>query len=409
MVSEHKSAGVFYGWFVVAACFAITLTLGETFWSFGVFFKSLENEFGWSRSLVSSGYTAFLVGHAVSLVASGRLVDRYSPRPFIVASALIAGAGISLCSQIESVSQFRLFLFVAGVGAGPTWSVPNSTVMRWFYGRPRAGLALAIVTAGVGVGALVFAPLINYFIERFGWRDAFLYVGIVFFIILGISSLVIRGSPPAAASVSGHGPQVLGRQNTQRPKVRKLLVAPAFIGITFIMAVAILVFHALSVHLTPHATDVGLSRATAAAALGLIGGFSIPGRIVSGVISDRIGWQRTLAVGLLGMALSVIWLLVLHDTWMIYCFALTYGVCHGVRIPAQLGILSQFFGAASLGQLIGVSTAVGQLAGAFAPSLAGFLYDTTGSYVVVFFIMIAALLGASLAAVRMKGERELVY
>jgi MFS family permease len=193
--------------------------------------------------------------------------------------------------------------------------------------------------------------------------------------------------------------------NTQRPRVRKLLVNPSFIGITFIMTVAILVFHALSVHLTPHATDVGVSKASAAAALGLIGGFSIPGRITSGIISERIGWQRTLAMGLFGMALSVIWLLALHDTWMIYCFAFTYGVCHGIRIPAQLGILGQFFGTASLGQLIGVSTAIGQLAGALAPSLAGLVYDTTGSYSAVFLIVIAALAAAALAAARMKGER----
>ncbi len=71
-----QSTGVFHGWFVVGACFMITLTLGETFWSFGVFFKSLEDEFGWSRTVVSSGYTAFLLGHALSLVGGGRLVDK---------------------------------------------------------------------------------------------------------------------------------------------------------------------------------------------------------------------------------------------------------------------------------------------------------------------------------------------
>ena len=172
MSKETKNPTIFYGWFVVAACFAVTLSLGETFWTFGVFFKPLEDGFGWSRALVSSGYTAFLLGYTISVVTAGRLADRYNPRPIILASALLSGLGISLCSQTQSINQLRFFLFIAGLGAGASWSVPTSVVQRWFYKEKRAGLALSIVSAGVGVGALIFAPLINYLILNYGWRNA---------------------------------------------------------------------------------------------------------------------------------------------------------------------------------------------------------------------------------------------
>ena len=133
MSKEDKSRTIFYGWFVVAACFAVALTLGETFWSFGVFFKPLEAEFGWSRSLISSSYTAFLIGYAISVVAAGRLADRYSPRPILFATAVLAGLGISLCSETQSINQLRLFLFITGIELGNLFdSTHNELFSRRF-------------------------------------------------------------------------------------------------------------------------------------------------------------------------------------------------------------------------------------------------------------------------------------
>ena len=81
------------GWLIVGACFCLTLTLGETFWTFGVFFKPLQQEFGWTRAAVSSIFTAFLLGYAISVIASGRLIDRYNPKPVLLGSALLIVSG----------------------------------------------------------------------------------------------------------------------------------------------------------------------------------------------------------------------------------------------------------------------------------------------------------------------------
>ena len=141
------------GWLIVGACFCLTLTLGETFWTFGVFFKPLQQEFGWSRAAVSSIFTAFLLGYAISVIASGRLIDRYSPKPLLLGSALLIVSGLCCCSVGTSLNHFRIFLFVVGLGSGATWSAPTSIVQRWFYGSKKAGLALGIVASGVGLGA----------------------------------------------------------------------------------------------------------------------------------------------------------------------------------------------------------------------------------------------------------------
>lgn len=195
MYKEAKNPIIFYGWFVVAACFGATFSTGGILFSFGVFFRPLENEFGWSRALVSSGYTAFVTGYAISVINTGRLADKYSPRPILFVSALLVGVGISLCSQVYSINQLRIFLLVAGLGSGATWSVPTSTVQRWFYQRGRVGLTLGVVVAGVGVGFLIFPPLINYLILNIGWRRAYLVLGTLVLIVIAISSLVIKQSP----------------------------------------------------------------------------------------------------------------------------------------------------------------------------------------------------------------------
>ena len=402
MPQETEHPRIFYGWFVVGACFATTFALGEAMWTFGIFFKPLEHEFGWSRAVVSSAYTVFLIGYAVSAIAAGRLADRYSPRPILFVSALLAGIGTSLCSQVQSINQLRIFLFIAGVGAGATFSVPTSVVQRWFYRRSNAGLALAIVVAGVGIGALIFAPLINYLVLSYGWRNAYLIAGILYMLIIALSSLVIKPSPVLPKTDAADQGVLPSEVIMPVWTTVRTLTATSFAGVAFVSVTVVFAFQVIMVHLVPHATDVGISPTVSAAALGLLGGFSVPGRLVSGFIADRISWQKVLALSCFGMALSLLWLIFLERTWMLYCFICFYGLFHGLRVPASVGILAEFFGIHSLGELIGLISALGMIIGAFAPYIVGFVFDTVGSYFLAFAIVMAFLLASGIVACAMK-------
>jgi len=403
---ETENSTIFYGWFVVGACFAATFTLGEAMWTFGIFFKPLKNEFGWSRAVVSSGYTGFLIGYAISAITSGRLADRYSPRPILFVSALLAGISTSLCSQVHSINQLRIFLFIGGLGGGATFAVPTSIVQRWFYQRQKAALALGIVVAGVGVGALAFAPLINYLILSYGWRSAYLIAGVLYFLIIAISSLVIRRSPVQPEITSVDQGALPNSVNIPMWTTAKALATPSFIGVAFVTATVMLAFQILMVHLVPHATDAGISPTVSAAALGLLGGFSVPGRIMSGFIADRIHWQMTLALSCFGMALSLVWILFLKGAWMLYCFVFFYGICHGLRVPANVGILGEFFGMHSLGELIGIVSATAMIIGAFVPYIVGFVFDTVGSYSVALIALMVLLFCSGIVACSMKKPVE---
>lgn len=398
MFKEERSPKIFYGWFIVVACFISTFTCGEALWSFGVFFKPMEKEFGWSRALISSGYTGFLLGYAISALAAGRLADRYSPRPILFLSACLAGLGVSLCSSVQSINQLRFFLLIGGLGAGGTFSVPTSLVQRWFYKKPRAGFALGVVVAGVGTGALVFTPLVNYLILLYGWRNSYLIVGILFFFTIGLSSLIVKRSPEETRVISETAEGIPNPVRSRGLTTAQILLNPSFAGITFIHCSVSFAFHTISVHLVPYAVDIGITSTISAVALGLLGGFSVPGRIISGFIADRVGWQKIIILSLFGMAFSVLLLSMLKAVWMLYCFVLLYGICHGSRVAANVGILGEFFGMNSLGEIIGIVMAIGMLIGALAPYLAGFIFDITGSYFIDFMIVIMLLLSGGIIA-----------
>lgn len=395
---DSAGQGRFYGWVIVAACSCLTMSLGETFWSFGVFFKPLQQEFGWSRALVSSIFTAFLLGYAISVIASGRLVDRYNPKPVLLVSALLTILGLCLCSAASGLSQFRLFFFIVGLGSGATWSVPNATVQRWFYGKKQAGLALGIVTSGVGVGALVFAPLINFLILNHGWRNTFLILGILFGFVVVAATLVLKPSPGDTMSAPRGARGTVRPDRVQAPSEKRGYASWAFAAVLFIVVVGVFTFQIVTTHMIPHATDVGISSAAAAAAMGLMGGFSIPGRVLSGAFSGRWGWHRLLSVSFFGMAGSMVFLWLLRDLWMLYLFAFSYGVFHGVRISAHVGVLPEIFGIRSLGEMIGISSAAGQLISSLAPYAAGALFDATGAYTFAFLSIILLLFIAGVVA-----------
>jgi MFS family permease len=389
---------------LVAACFSATLVIGETFHALGVFFKPLENELSSNRTSISSGYTAFMIGVAISSIVAGRLADRLNPFPILLTCAILAGGGIILCSYIHDITQLRTFYFTAGLGVGATWSVPGSVVQRWFHGKDRGGLALAIVISGVGVGGLIFAPLSNHLIISYGWRQAYLILGIITFLIISLSAFIIKNSHYQVLDK-------LQEQYAEQPSpipsswsTGSIATTLPFIQITFLVCLAELTFQAIAVHLVPHATDVGISTTSSALALGLIGGISIPGRIFSGLLSDRKGWQNVMALSLGCIALCLIWLLLLKSTWMLYIFVLFYGICHGMAMTAEVGILGEFFGMRWLGGLIGISSSIAFIAAALSPYMLGYIFDATGSYSTAYIIILGLLLLGSFVAMVMKKQ-----
>ncbi|MDH4267711.1 MAG: MFS transporter, partial [Deltaproteobacteria bacterium] len=191
-MEAFKKIPFFYGWVIVATCFVAATSYG-LFYTFGVFFKALQAEFGWGRALTGSVHSLHLLIYGISTYYFGRLTDRYGPRRALSLGAIFIGVGLSLCSQIQNIWQLYFFYIIASLGSGVTVSLPNATVQKWF--AKKRGLALGLVTAGVGAGTLLLAPLSNYLINLMGWRSAYVIIGISYWGLLTLNALAIEENP----------------------------------------------------------------------------------------------------------------------------------------------------------------------------------------------------------------------
>ena len=389
-----------YGWAIVAVCFGVTIVTGIEGQSQGIFVKSLETQFGWSRAVIASAYTAYSISHAPTGFAMGWLIDRYGPRKLIALAAFLVGGGLTLCSQVNDIWDLRLFMFMAGVGTGTCLPGITATVQRWFV--KSRGLALGITMSGSGIGTLVLSPIVNQLIIIYGWRMAYASMGVLAFVLVLIAAFVIYRNPEQK------GLKPYGTEESLSSRVEKGLPlgvvtrSSAFFKLLAVIIASNMAIQTVTFHIVPYARDMGIPSTLAAAALGTLGGFTVVGRLFMGVIVDRLGWQRGLVLGNLGAGVLCILLLGVNSVWMLYLFVVLYGFFSGSLVTAQLGLISHLFGTKYLAQIIGLIYGLAIFVAAFGPTIAGFVFDVRGSYFLAFLSVIALFAIAAWASLTIK-------
>ena len=372
-----------YCWVVVLACFLCCFSYG-IFYTFGVFFKHLQVEFGWSRGLTSTIHSLHWFFFPISSLIIGWLTDKYGPRLPLLGGATLLGLGTVLLSRVQTPLQFYLFYALASLGSGIVWSLPSSTVQRWFIkGR---GLALGIVSSGVGVG-YVLSPLASVLISKFSWRTTYLILGSGIWLLLIFAALIIAGSPEEK------GVKPYGTDDEDSPiadsHIEGWEVREAAKNLSFWQICAMHVCHLfalmiIAVHLVNFATDAGISEVNAATAWFMIGLFSIPGRIAGGYLGEKIGYRRAFILCGTVNSLALLWLLVVKDPWMLFLFVIFYGFFYGGQTPLFPGLLGRFFGLKPLSTLVGLQLFTGILSGTTGPLFAGLIFDMSESYNMAF-------------------------
>lgn len=385
-------------WVIVAGCFAVTLCSGMVMWSFGVFFNAIQDELGGSRGEVSSIYTILIAANAASTILTGRLSDKGHSIRVLQVSMVVGGGAIALCSTAHDLPQLGILLFAVGLATGCTVPLALSIVQRVFHARKRSGLALAMVSSGIGLGALVFAPFLGRLILVYGWRSAFLGAGAVFVALLAFGwASIIRGG---ASHLKDESTPQSADGNAALLSIRRLMLSRPYVSLAAITLVALTAHSVLTVHLVPFALDIGASQTVAAFALGLFGGLSVPGRISCGIISDALGWDKAVKISLLGTGASIMLLPLASQDWMLVGTVVLFGFWHGARAVGVIGLIGHIFRMRSVGQLIGTMLGATQLVSAVGPYLAGLLHDYTGSYAITFIGIGAGLMLVSLAVPR---------
>lgn len=409
MASSADSSGgqpgtVPYGYVIAAACFAIQGIGIGCYVSFGVFFSPILAEFGWSRATLAGAQSAtfLLMGFLGILV--GRLNDRVGPRWMVTAGGVFFGLAYLLMARLGSVWQLYLFYGVIfGVGLSTVDVIPLTTIARWF--ERRRGIMTGVVKVGTGAGQMVIPLAASLLIARYGWRTAYVVLGLAAMVALVVIGQFLRRDPGQCEAVGSAragptaplaNPMDAGLTADEALRTRQFWM---LCGVTFASVYCLLT---VVVHIVPHARDFMASATAAAGVLSTIGGVSMAGRLATGFLVDRIGSRRSIAISFLLLTTSLLWLQAAREPWMLYAFALVYGVGHGAFFTALSPMVAELFGVRAHGTLFGIVLFWGNVGGAAGPFLAGYLFDVTGAYRGGFSVCIGmSLLGlAMLAALR---------
>lgn len=386
MPENNHHSQVSYGRIITAACFSLQAVGVGILISYGVFFNSLIEHFGWSRASIAGASSAALFTSGVFGILVGRLNDRFGPRTLMGIASVLYGLGFCMVSQINTILGLYLFMgFIFGLGYSAVDVIALTTIARW-YSKTR-GKMTGLVKVGTGAGQFTFPILASFLIATSGWQNAFIIIGSLGFVLLFAISRFLKRDP--GTDISENGSENLETSQDKGMVFSQAVKTPQMWLICMINMLLLSSLMSIMIHIVPHARDIGISPHKAAGVLSTIGLVSMLGRFVSGMTIDRTGSKMIMAVSFLLLISSLSWLLAADQMWKLYVFACVYGISHGSFFTAISPIMVELFGIRSHGSLFGVVMFFGTTGGSLGPILYGWLFDLTQSYRTSFMVMLA--------------------
>ncbi|MFC1933174.1 MFS transporter [Chloroflexota bacterium] len=398
MLSPLRLKGrLFYGWVVVIAFLVIQAILLGTSTSFGVFFKSIENEFNLTRATTSAIFSVSMLLLSIFSILGGWALDRYGPRIVLFLMGLFTGLSLLLTSQTSAAWQlFITYSLLLAMGSGATYVVTMSTVSRWF--DKKRGLAVGIAGSGGGLGVVAMAPFATYLISRFDWQMAYLVIGLIAWLtVIPLSRLLRKDPYEIGVLPDGVKPESMDRQvpeleikeESLQPSdlsVLETFKTRGFWLVIFIWLLFSFCMLLVFTHIIPHATDIGISAVRAAAILSLMGSTRAVGMVLLGSVADRIGRKKIAIICTLFQAGIMVWLIWAQDLWMLYLFAIVYGLANGGLLSSITALLGDTFGLSRIGAILGVLDVGWAIGAATGPFIGGLVFDINRSYSLAFLL-----------------------
>lgn len=391
-----RKSTLFYGWVIaLACCLSLTVIFGTRL-SFQLFFVALIDDFGWSRAGTAGVFSVSMLVFSLTSPLSGWLLDRFGPQRMLSIGAVFFAGGLVISSWI--VTQWQLYLWygvVASVGISILGLTSYATLIANWFRRQRA-TAMGLAFAGTGIGTLLIVPLTEYWITLWGWRAALIAQAmLLLLIIIPVSTLLLRlhpvsmglradGDPPSSnlGQAAGNDPARLARP-TKLWTVAEVLRTPAFWLLIVASFGGLFSLRMLTVHQVAAAVDAGFDRFLTATVMGFSGGVAMLAYIGWGVMADWLGRRRTFVISSFTMGGAIIVMLNLREPsqqWLLYLYAVLFGLGEGSRSSLLSAIMSDTFPSRNIGRIngfVGMAFGAGAAAGSWS---AGYLFDQTGSY-----------------------------
>ena len=396
---------VFYGWWIVIALFIIGFYVsGISFYGFTAFFEPLIREFGWSYTQVS--FAASLRGMEMGIFAPvmGFFIDRLGARRVVLLGVIAVGLGLISLSFARSLMMFYGGFLLLTFGAGGcTVLVGMSAVANWF--QKDIGKALGIMASGFGASGLM-VPLIVGMIQAWDWRATYLILGFGAFLIGIPLSFIIRNRPEAYGYAPDGKPPVEGDRSVpalaEKIRFKEIIRKRAFIFLNLSEFVRLIAVSAVVVHVMPYLSHFGISRTRSSLIAAAIPLCSVIGRVGFGWLGDIFAKRSVMVLtyGLMGLGMIAFSQAQVH--WFIFLFLLSFPPSYGGATVLRGAMLREYYGRDAFGKSLGIVLGSSSIGGIVGPTLAGWVFDTFGTYLFVWYSFAALLLFTILIVLQIK-------
>ena len=397
---------IFYGWYIIAAGTLLLATCFGISYSFSVYFPALQSEFSWNRAATSGVFSLYLVLVGFFSILCGRAIDRYGPKTVVLVMGVVTGISFILTAQVHALWQFYLsYSILLAAGTGGMYIIVMSTASRWFS-RKRA-TAMGILGTGASLGTVVMAPVSAWLVENYQWRAAYMMTGILAWILIIPGAMVLK-KDPAEIGAEPDGYLYLPTGSSREPKkttafsIIEAIKSPSFSYLNFVWFWFSFCLYMVITHLVPRAQDIGLDPIRAAGVMSTLMAVSAASRVAGGMTADIVDKRKLLAASITAMALSMVWLTSADQSWKIYLFAILFGMVFGGGDPSVIAVVTDVFGTAKIGTMMGILMISWGLGSAAGPYLAGYVFDYTGSYGWAFIVAGGGLLLSTFTILRLK-------
>jgi len=400
----------FYGYVILALCFANMIVMRGVNGAFGVYYLALLEEFSWSRSDGATVASANFFVYAIASPLVGLAFDRFGPRLLMPLGALLVGVGLVISAFANSLWELYVsYGIITALGQGALSFVGHNALISFWFVRRRA-TAIGIASMGQGVGALVMVPLTQLLIDQVGWRWTYIVTGSLLLLVLVPANALFQRRAPQDMGQFPDGDDAspaesTGRHSAKHAAPRDWTLGEAARSFPFWcitighLALGTALF-LINTHVIAHFVAVGYEKLAASFYFGLIGFIRIGATIVWGSISDRLGRSEAYGVATLVTALGIgcmIAMTVDAPLWLVYLAILFYGIGHSAGNPTYGAVIGDIFSGPKIGLIFGFLEISFGLGSAFGSWIGGYLFDATGSYAWSFGVCLVCFIVSGLA------------
>jgi MFS family permease len=404
---------IFYGWWIVAACFILLFCFGGAgFYSFSIFIKPFQEYLKCTRSQVALAGAIFLITNGLSQPLYGRLCQKLGPKKVIISGCVTCGISFFLVTLVKSLGALYLVYAIFSLTISAITFVPVSSLLSTWFER-RRGTAIGLAYIGISVGGLVMSPIIGSVISKFGLQWTFIILGILMWALaLPVALFVIKDNPGELGLFpDGDAPLTTLSKDTHKIEavhkstledgwpLGRALKTVQFWAIVMSFCLVSVGYMGVLQHQVPLISEKGIPYTFATVVLGIVSAMGGFGKFGLARLTESIPfkWVMLLCFSLQIIGLTL--LLYMHNMTLLSLYAIFFGFGMGGVIVLQPLAISRYFGLASFGMLLGVCQLFHSLGASMGAVLSGLLYDHFHNYqmalmvyILLYFVAIAAVL-----------------